>query len=268
VVVGDRGTFPRIRCFVAIRKEDSIVLYARQAALLAASLAALLAWAALSAFGADPAPEKEEPKDPYADIDVTLLDETFEKLDKGTDEERKKTIEEVRKSSDKYPPPVFFSMSKILFEDGKKDDAAFCFYAGQLRTHYDANRCADPSAREVLNLLTDEYGAEINKYMFKDLAKLEKLIAKVVEWDRKTPHNYDPRWINLHGKEAQKEEPDDGEPEKKPTALSLPKEQWEAIAEQTRKGYLNAFKKVIADLKNGGKGGKIPGKAEPKGFAK
>ena len=144
--------------------------------------------------------------------------------------------------------PCFTYCPRCFCERGKKDEAAFWFYAGQLRARFDANRCADASARAAPGALNARYGPPINKYAFGDLAKLEALVPKVVEWDRKTPHNYDHRWINLHGMEAMMSGlSGDKNAERKP--LSLPNEQWDKIAEDTRKGYLKDFKDLIAQFK-------------------
>jgi hypothetical protein len=134
----------------------------------------------------------------------------------------------------------------VLFDQGLRDEGAFWLYAGQLRARYDANRCADVSARQAVAVLTDRFGPPINLYMFKDLPKLEALIPKVVDWDRKTPHDYDHRWINLHGMNAIMESLDGTG---KPKPLSLPRAQWDAIAEKTRADFLAGFRQALAMAK-------------------
>lgn len=208
---------------------------------------AAFGWMALHSALADT--EVVEPKGEYAKIDVKLLNETIKILSKGSAKDKKKTVAEVKKSPEKYAPPVFYALSEVLFEDGKKDEAAFWFYAGQLRARFDANRCADISAREAVGVLNQVYGPAINRYSFQDLAKLEKLIPEVVEWDRKTPHAYDHRWINLHGMDAMIEGLGGGDSESKPPVLSLPKDQWEKIATRTRTEYLSGFRKAVAEMK-------------------
>jgi hypothetical protein len=86
-----------------------------------------------------------------------------------------------------------------------------------------------------------------NRYTFQDVGKLDALITRVVEFDRKTPHNYDHRWINLHGMDAMIMSLS---PDASPTAspLSLPAEQWDAIAEKTRTDYLSGFHDALKSL--------------------
>jgi len=183
------------------------------------------------------------PRGEYARIDVRLANKTIAALSSGTDTERKRAIEAIEAAPQKYAPPVFYLLSNTLFTQGRKDDGAFWFYAGQLRARFDANRCADVSARQAVAVLNQEYGTPINQYMFKDLPKLEALIPKVVEWDRKTPHDYDHRWINLHGMAAMIEGLEGSSAKRE--ALSLPRAQWDAIAEKTRSDYVEAFRKAV-----------------------
>jgi hypothetical protein len=76
-----------------------------------------------------------------------------------------------------------------------RDEAAFWFYAGQLRARFDANRCAD-ACQTSGRCDESELWSPINRHLFQDLDKAQELIAKVVDWDRRTPHAYDPHWIN------------------------------------------------------------------------
>ena len=187
------------------------------------------------------------PRGEYAKIDVGLANRTLETLLRGKDAEREAALEAVQRSPEKYAPPVFFALSKVLFDRGRRDDGAFWFYAGQLRARYDANRCADVSARSAVGVLTEQFGPPINEYMFRDFARIEALIPKVLEWDRKTPHDYDHRWINLHGMGAMIDSLD--KLEGKPKSMSLPREQWVAIAEKTRTEYLEGMRQAGATLK-------------------
>jgi len=190
-----------------------------------------------------------QPSGEYARIDTTLEKETMQVLARASAEQKLKVITQIKKAPDKYAPPVFYLLSNVLFQKGDKDEGAFWFYAGQLRARFDANRCADLSARAAVQVLNEQYGHHINEYTFHNLPMLEELIPKVVEWDKKTAHNYDHRWINLHGMNAVISGMGSAST---PTALSLPKEQWEQIAEQTRSDYLSGFRKAMEMMKGPG----------------
>jgi hypothetical protein len=189
-----------------------------------------------------------QPQGPFAQIDTRLANETIELLEKGNDEEQQRTIERIKDRPENFAPPVLYALANVLFQRGQKDDAAFWFYAGQLRARFDANRCADVTARQAVRELNRSFGQEINQYAFQDLPKLEALIPRVVEWDRRTPHRYDHRWINLHGMEAIRS----GLAGKSSalTVLSAPEEEWEKIAEKTRQDYSSAFEKALARVKS------------------
>jgi hypothetical protein len=172
----------------------------------------------------------------------SLVSNAIEKIVNGSDAEQRSEIESVEASPDTCPPPVLYVLSNVLFQRDKKDEAAFWFYAAQLRARFDANRCADKSARQAVTILNNEYGQQINEYMFKNTTQLESVVLKVVEWDRKTAHNYDHRWINLHGMDMVLERL--GDKEGVTGDLSLPEDQWDDIAERTRRQYLSGFYKV------------------------
>ena len=73
---------------------------------------------------------------------------------------------------------------------------------------------------------------------------MKEIILKVVAWDRKTPHNYDQRWINLEGMDAVIDALDDEASEKKRKErpkMSLPRDQWKKLAEDNRKTFLEDF---------------------------
>ena len=186
------------------------------------------------------------PQGEFAKIDIDLAKTAMQILANGSPAEKQSIIANITAHPENYAPPVFYALSHVLFQDENKDEAAFWFYAGQLRARFDANRCADVSARQAVSVLNESYGLLINQYTFQNIPKLEALIPKVVEWDKRTPHNYDHRWINLHGMNAMMS----GLGAKDAPLLSLPKDQWNSIAEKTRADYLSEFKKAMASLKN------------------
>jgi hypothetical protein len=189
------------------------------------------------------------PKGEYGTIDTHLANDTLQVLTKGTPEDRARAIEAIQAHPENYAPPVLYALSNVLFASAKKDDGLFWFYAGQLRARVDANLCADSTARQAVDVLNQSYGPPINQYAYRDLPKLEKLIPKVVEWERRTPYHYDRRWINLHGMNAMLAGLGGTSSDTTPSALSLPREQWDAIAEKTRVDYLTGFLQAMAQLK-------------------
>ena len=190
-----------------------------------------------------------EPSGEYANIDTRVAREAIEALSSGAPDRQARTIAAVTAAPEKYAPPVFYALSRTLFEQDKKDEAAFWFYAGQLRARFDANRCADASARQAVSVLNREYGGPVNKHAMQDLAKLEKIVGRAVAWDRATAHDYDHRWINLHGMGAVLSAKEGA----KPAPLSLPQQDWPAIADKTRRDYLSGFRKAMERMKQQGR---------------
>ena len=190
------------------------------------------------------------PRGEFAQIDTRLATETIQILAKGTAEEKQSTISKIKANPGNYAPPVLYVLSNVLFANGEKDEGAFWFYAGQLRARIDANICADLSARQAVGVLNQNFGAPINQYTLQDIPKLEELIPKVIEWERKTPYNYDRRWINLHGMGAVMSGMGVQNKDPSQSSLSYPKDQWNDIAEKTRTDYLSNFKKAMALMKS------------------
>lgn len=162
----------------------------------------------------------------FDEILVEKETDAIKKLQDQSEKQKNKMIEIILKNPNDYASPVLYALSRELFSQGEKDEAAFWFYVGQLRARYDANLCMDISAREAVSVLNQEYGPDINKYTFQDLDKLENTVNRVVEFVRTNKENYDHRWINLHGMWPIIAGLSDIE-ETRP--LSMPKDEWETI---------------------------------------
>ena len=69
-----------------------------------------------------------------------------------TDDPTKKTPEQLKKGIENQHPATYYILAQKLFESGKKDEAVFWFYAGQLRYrfHLLANPNLEPSGDPAL----------------------------------------------------------------------------------------------------------------------
>lgn len=178
-----------------------------------------------------------EPSGIYKTIDVRLADDTIKALHDYQGEARGKIINTILAKPENFAPPVLYVLSSVLFDDDRKDEAMFWFYAGQLRGRIDATICADKTARVAIAEMNQRLGPRINGYAFKNISKLTNSVERVLAWEEQTPCNYDRRWINLHGMAAVNGETN--------SPLSAPKEQWETIRKQTRDQYRSAFHEAI-----------------------
>lgn len=182
----------------------------------------------------------------YQEIDVAKHNKAVEALNGKNKKLRNQTVNDVLANPDSYSPPVLYALSRELFSSDRKEEAAYWFYVAQLRARYDAYRCTDHTARQVVSVLNGEYGPEINKYAFENLDLLEKTIDKVVEFVRTNEEDYDPRWVNLHGMGAVRAGLGDGSQDNQ---LSEPEGKWKAIKTKTINEYYSGFKKMLASKK-------------------
>jgi hypothetical protein len=207
----------------------------------ARALAQLLVFLALFAsfpFCTRAADTPTEPPEIYQDIDVRVSNDAIKSL--RTEKDKKlETVEKlVMATPENFNPSVLYTLSSVLFNQGKKDEAVFWFYAGQLRGRIDAAICADKSARAAIDTLNQRFGPPINHYALTNISLMTNAIERVLTWEEKTPCHYDRRWINLQGVKAMTGNAD--------KALSAPQNQWEAIRARTRDEYASEFHKALA----------------------
>lgn len=122
----------------------------------------------------------------------------------STDELMKKTPDELKKGIENAHPATYYVLAQKLFQEGRKDDAVFWFYAGQLRYrfHLAASPNLDPSGDPALfSSLSEVIGRPINEYAFGDVDALVATFDRVLEWDEKTPNGFTSR--KEHPKEWQ-----------------------------------------------------------------
>ncbi len=84
-------------------------------------------------------------------------------------------------------------LSKKLWEAGRKDDAVFFFYLGQLRyrAYLLANPNGDPSGgRALFDALMAAMGPPINQYAFGDIPALVATIDRIIAWDDSHSDDY------------------------------------------------------------------------------
>jgi hypothetical protein len=180
-----------------------------------------------------------EPTGEHAEVDTQLALDAIAGLldaDRGV---RRRTAELVELEPERFAPPVLFALSEVLLERGRPAEAAFWFYAAQVRSRFDANRCTDPTAGSAVGVLTERFGGPINRFAFTDPDRLRRTVVRAVLWDRRTPYGYDHRWIALHGMGAFTGA--DG-------PLAAPAAEWEAIARRTRAEYLAGLRTALRSL--------------------
>ncbi len=187
-----------------------------------------------------------EPKGIFKEIDVARHNEAIEILNGKDEALKQRTIDDIFINPNYYNPPVIYALSRELYCQAKKDEAAYWFYLAQLRARYDANLCMDNSAKQAVSVLNDEYGPDINKYAFQDIHKLESTVIRVVDFVKANEENYDHRWINLHGMDALSVSFGD---KTEKIDLSQPEKKWAKIKQHTVDDYYNGFIEYVKSRK-------------------
>jgi hypothetical protein len=107
------------------------------------------------------------------------------------------SIEKIRNGIENKHPSYFYILAGKLFTAGKRDDAVFWFYAGQLRyrVYLLVNKDKlEPSGDPTLFAsLSEEIGRPLNEYAFGDIPQLAKTIDAVVAWDKSHSNALTPR---------------------------------------------------------------------------
>jgi hypothetical protein len=107
-----------------------------------------------------------------------------------------RTPEQLERGIESQHPAVYFVLAKKLFEAGRKDEATFWLYAGQLRYRYHlkATPGLDPSGDPALfGSLAEVIGRPINEWAFGDLDALRATLERVLGWDDRSPNGFTPK---------------------------------------------------------------------------
>ena len=86
-------------------------------------------------------------------------------------------------------PLEMFAPAFVLFQNGARDDGVFWFYAAQLRVQYQL--VFERGDRgQLLSVMRMTIGSPINNYAFQNVANLDRILDRVMEWDKTTPNPY------------------------------------------------------------------------------
>jgi hypothetical protein len=98
----------------------------------------------------------------------------------------KQTTAQIIAKIEREHPSAYYRLAMQLFQDGKKDEAVFWFYTGQIRfrarlvTHPELPRDGEPA---LFGSLSEVIGRPINQYAFGDIPKLAETIDRALAWD-------------------------------------------------------------------------------------
>ncbi len=179
-----------------------------------------------------------DPPGELREVDTWPVLRLIERL-AGRGRRARAALAEVLGAPHRVIPPVLYAASEVLTAEDRPAEAAVWYYAGRLRARYDATRCTDPSAAAALGLLRDRYGEPVNRWAFADPRRVRRAAVRAVAWDRGAPHDYDHRWIALHGMRAFL--PADG-------PVSVPEVQWPTLAVRVRAEYMAGLREALREI--------------------
>jgi hypothetical protein len=170
----------------------------------------------------------------YATIDTKADISIIQQLRSGAPAKNADLAAQVTRASGHYSPPVLFALAEWYYRRAQVDDALFWLNAAGLRGKFDAKICTDASAQSAIAELSQKLPPDLYRQQWQDPVRIKKIVDRVIDWDTKTPADYDHRWISLHGLKAVNSGLGISIA---PGPLTLPQAQWQDIAEKNRQSY-------------------------------
>lgn len=141
----------------------------------------------------------------------------------------------------RYNPPVLYMFSQALFYIGEEQNGVDWYLFAQLNALYDANRCADNTAKQATIILEMQFRPELEEFIKKNKKEYLESVDRAVKLFKVITQDYDIRWINLHGMDAISASLNENNDSDK--ILTVPQEQWAKIKEETIKSFISYNKK-------------------------
>ena len=117
----------------------------------------------------------------------------------NTPAEGAKAIEFILTNSQRAPALALFMAAAGAQGSQRVEDAAFLFYAGQLRARLDLARfppkgAGGDSPAVAIGALSSQIGQAINPAIMREPKSFKNVVEKVAAWMPTTPADYDPGW--------------------------------------------------------------------------
>ena len=183
------------------------------------------------------APPSAKPQGVYATINLLPMEEARRRLESSG--QRSAAAREVLKNPAAQMPPMLYALANVLSGD-RPEEAIFWYHVGRVRAVYDAFRCKDATARNMIPELGKRLSPELIRSQYYQRERLVGLSKKAVEWDAKNPRNYDQRWICLYGRVAQVSAGTD------PAEVQKPEGEWPAILKHIQEAHLLSVQEFAA----------------------
>lgn len=174
-------------------------------------------------------------KGEYLELDTQKTNRLVQEVTEGNLD----TIKKVMDNPNDYEPPVLFAYAEQVYKSGHFDTAMFWFYTAQIRARSDANKSLDNTVQDGVTRLSSVYGQTIGRYALEHPNELESTMNKVLEWDRISQRNYNPKWVAVLGNESKISD----------TIRFQDPEKYKAIDEEVRRGWKIGFDAALKKIR-------------------
>ena len=139
----------------------------------------------------------------YAQIDTSKEDKFFNDLFYNDDiKDKESLIKDLRANVGLYNPSSLYVAGAYLITEGRSNEAIRFYLLARLRATFDNYRSIDKETISGVMFLNVNYGEIVAREISRDISSLEKHINSVIEFDKKTPYNYNPEWLNKYSSKA------------------------------------------------------------------
>jgi len=173
----------------------------------------------------------------YATIDLAPMGEFIRRLE--TAGQRSAAAREVLKNPSAVTPNVLYALANFLSGD-RPEDAIFWYHVGRVRAVYDAFRCKDVTARNVIPAMGRKLSAELVRSQYYQREHLEGIAKKAIAWDAQNPRSYDQRWVCLYGRVARTSPGTDA------AEVQKPESEWPEILRHIHAAHLKSVQEFAA----------------------
>ena len=201
---------------------------------------ALVACAPAAALAQKP-PAPAEFRGVYAKIDMRPTEAMVARLKVAYGTDKREAMRQVERSAATYNPLVLYALANALVEDNS-ERAIFWYHVGRMRAVYDAFRCRDKSAQNVMLELRKRMSPELGSNQFYRRDRLVGIARKAIEWDASNPRDYDQRWVANFGKAA-------GSSGGGTDEVFVPESEWSAILKRVHDTHLESVQKFVDEKK-------------------
>ncbi len=145
----------------------------------------------------------------------------------------------LEKHASDLPPPYLFELARRIFSHSPEKSVEY-FFLATIRIRYDAFRCKDKSAHQVVNIWPQIAGSVVEFMLHNpDIAASAGLAA--LDKEKKFPDDNSPEWVCHHGMDYFIA----GMEKKNLTDWHVPESEWPRIREEARSDFAESLRELL-----------------------